>query len=409
MVRVIINGICGRLGQTTAELILAHADQFTLVAGIDVCECSEKFGVPIYHHFKDVAETADVIIDFSAPAAMAEMLTYCKTTGTRAVIGTTGLGETERLLIERAAETTAIFHSGNMSLGVNLQIELIAKAAAALGDSFDVEIIEKHHNHKADAPSGTALMLANAISTQYATPRTFQYGRHSIDQRRRPTEIGMHSIRGGTLVGEHAVLFIGQDEVLEVTHKAYSKQIFAAGALRAALYLMTKQSGVYNMHDIVTESDVLSHLYTEDGQSVITISGLPHHSNAISRVFSLIAEHRVFVDMISIPAPASGSMKCDISFSLPRTQLATALNALKTFQRDYPDMDVYTVDNITKLTVEGPGMALRHGVAAQFFTVLANADVSIELITTSETKIACCVPTLDVPAAVDAISSNFPL
>jgi len=407
MIRLIINGICGQMGRVLARLAKSMPEEFTVLAGVDKYGTRETEGIPTYKSFQEVPDGADVLIDFSVPGALPEIMSYCVGKGVRAVICTTGLGEREHRLIEGAASKIPVFQSGNMSLGVNLQIELIKKAAAALGEGFDVEILERHHNRKIDAPSGTAYMLADALSAQYPGGKEFVFGRHSKNQRRTPEEIGIHALRGGTIVGEHEVQFLGQDEMVEINHRAYSKQVFAVGALRAAQYLMNKQPGRYNMHNIVTERDVLSHLYTEDNQAVVTLSPLPHESGMLGRAFGLVAEANVFVDMIGTAAP--GGVNGDISFSLPKSQLAAAINALKPMRRQYPGMDVHVVDNMTKLTVEGAGMAVRHGVAAKVFEVLGEADVSIELVTTSETKIACCIRTSDVPAAVTALAKRFRL
>jgi len=394
------------MGRTILRLCKQNAESFQVVAGVDMFGCSEAEGTPIVREISQAPAGADIVIDFSRAAALPAVLQYCIANKIRLVVGTTGLGEAEKTSLERAAAKIPIFQSGNMSLGVNLQIELVKKAAATLGEGFDIEIVEKHHNLKVDAPSGTALMLADAVKTQFPGGREYVYGRHGKDSRRARNEIGIHSLRGGTVVGEHEVEFFGQDEVVSISHKAYSRQVFGVGALRAAQFLMNKQPGLYSMHDVVTEKDVLSHLYTDDDQAVITVSSLPSEAGVLSQVFGTIARSNVFVDMISVTVPGiSGS----VSFSLPRAQLATALNALKSLRPRYMGMDVHALDNITKITVEGPGMAIRHGVAGQLFSVLADANVSIELVTTSETKIACCVKNSDVSAALAVIARQFAL
>ncbi len=407
MIKVIINGACGQMGRTIMRLCKQNNSDFQVIAGVATYQCPEAEGIPIVSDIMKAPAGADVVIDFSRPAALPKLVQYCQANKVRLVIGTTGLSENDRLSLERASVKIPIFLSGNMSLGVSLQIELIKKAAAALGDAFDIEITEKHHNLKVDAPSGTALMLADAVSTQFPAGKEYVFGRHTKDVRRAKKEIGLHSIRGGTVVGEHEVEFFGQDEVVSISHKAYSKQVFGMGALRAAQYLMHRQPGLYNMHDIVTEKDVLSHLYTDDDQAVITVSSLPNEPGVLSHIFGTIARNSVFVDMISVTVP--GSVSGSVSFSLPKSQLATAINALKALRPLYMGMDIHALDNITKLTVEGPGMAIRHGVAGQLFTVLAEANVSIELVTTSETKIACCIKNSDVSTALAVIAKQFEL
>ncbi|HWR22755.1 MAG TPA: 4-hydroxy-tetrahydrodipicolinate reductase, partial [Feifaniaceae bacterium] len=333
MIKVIVNGACGQMGRTIMRLCRQNSSDFQVLAGVATYQCPEAEGVPIVNDIMKAPPGADVVIDFSRPAALPKLIQYCQANKIRLVIGTTGYGENDKLSLERAATKIPIFLSGNMSLGVNLQIELIKKAAAALGDAFDIEITEKHHNLKVDAPSGTALMLADAVSTQFPSGKEYVFGRHTKDVRRSQKEIGLHSVRGGTIVGEHEVEFFGQDEVVSISHKAYSKQVFGMGALRAAQYLMHKQPGLYNMHDIVTEKDVLSHLYTDDDQAVITVSSLPNEPGVLSHIFGTIARSSVFVDMISVTVP--GSVSGSVSFSLPKSQLATAINALKALRPLY--------------------------------------------------------------------------
>lgn len=406
MINVIVNGACGQMGRTILRLCKQRAEEFRVLAGVGTFGCNEAEGVPVVNDINKAPAGADIVIDFSRAAALPGVLQYCLANRLRLVVGTTGLSEPDKLSLERAAAKIPIFQSGNMALGVNLQIELVKKAAATLGEAFDIEITEKHHNLKVDAPSGTALMLADAVKTQFPNGKEYIYGRHGKDCRRTKSEIGLHALRGGTVVGEHEVEFFGQDEVVAISHKAYSRQVFAVGALRAAQFLMGKQPGMYSMHDVVTEKDVLSHLYTDDAQAVITVSSLPNEPGVLSQVFGTIARANVFVDMISVTVP--GISGC-VSFSLPRTQMATALNALKSLRPRYMGMDVHALDNITKITVEGPGMAIRYGVAGELFTVLADSNVSIELVTTSETKIACCVKNSDVAAALSVIARQFAL
>ncbi|MDL2257532.1 4-hydroxy-tetrahydrodipicolinate reductase [Eubacteriales bacterium OttesenSCG-928-K08] len=405
MIKLIINGACGQMGRTIIRLAKSMPEEYLVIAGVDPCGIEESEGVPVAKTIDEVPQDADVVIDFSRPSSLPQVLSCCQRRGLSLVLGTTGLAEADKRLLERMSATVPIFHSGNMSLGVNLQIELLKSAAAALGAAYEPEITEKHHHLKVDSPSGTALMLADAINSQFPIEREYVYGRHTKDKRRTANEIGIHSIRGGTVVGEHCVEFFGQDEVIGIFHKAYSKQVFATGALRAAKYMIGKLPGLYNMHDIVTEKEVLSHIYTQDDQAIISLSSLARGQGALSSIFGAIAAENVFVDMISVTSPGGGFS--DISFSLPRNQLATALNALKGLRQRFPGMDVHAMDNITKLTVEGPGMAIRHGVASELFAVLCEADVSIELVTTSETKIALCIKNSDVSNALMVITKQF--
>lgn len=406
MIRVILSGIGGQMGRAVSTAIAANPDEYQIVAGIDaVASDPAAFGCTIYRDPADIpGHIADVIIDFSVPQVLPSLMKYAVHSETPVVIGTTGLGEREMRLLTSAAEHVAVFQSGNMSLGVNLQIALAKRATAAL-TGFDIEIIEKHHNRKVDAPSGTALMLADAIASQRTDAVEYQYGRHEKNQRRAPAELGIHSIRGGTIVGEHEVMFIGNDEVVEITHRAFSKQIFAMGALRAAKYLFGKPAGFYNMQNIMTEQDVASHLYALEEQAVVTISNLPVHTNVSAEIFDLIAAQGVFIDMISIALP--GGMQTNVGFSLSQKQLSDAINALKPLQAKYPEADIHSNSNLTKLTVEGTGMALRHGIAAELMHVLSCANISMILVTTSETKIQFCVDENEVGNAIAEINQKF--
>ncbi len=406
MIRVILSGIGGQMGRAIRTAIAGNSDEYQIVAGVDAFASDPAaFGCAIYRDPSEISDRiADVIIDFSVPQALPALLKYAVRTKTPVIVGTTGLGERELRLLTSASEHVAVFQSGNMSLGVNLQIALAKRATAAL-TGFDVEIIEKHHNKKVDAPSGTALMLADAIASQRTDGMEYQYGRHEKNKRRAPSELGIHSVRGGTIVGEHEVMFIGNDEVVEITHRAFSKQIFAMGALRAANYLCGKPAGFYNMQNIMTEQDVASHLYALEEQAVVTISSLPVRTDINAEVFDLIASKGVFIDMISISLP--NGTQTSIGFSLSQKQLSDAMNALKPLLVKYPAADIHSSSNLTKLTVEGTGMAFRHGIAAELMYVLSCANISMALVTTSETKIQFCVDENEAENAIAEIAQKF--
>lgn len=407
MLRIIIVGVGGLMGRAIAGLAAASPDQYTVVAGADCAPNAAPQNVPIFPSIFDIQAPADVVIDFSRPGALPATLSYAKLHNLRAVIGTTGLTSEDYALIGQYAHSVPIFCSGNMSLGVNLQIELARRAAATLGDSFEVEIVEKHHHFKADAPSGTALMLADGISAAYTAPREYVFGRHSRNQRRQGNEIGIHAVRGGTVVGEHEVLFLGTDEVIEINHRAYSKQVFAAGALRIASFMMDKAPGLYDMKDIVTEANLLTHLYTVPDQAAITLSGLPNQAGVLDAVFSHIAQAGVNVDMISLVTTAHAGNT--LSFSLNQGQLTGALAAIEPLKAAYPSLQAETITGLVKLTVSGSGMPYRHGVAATLFEVLAAAGINVMLVTTSETKIAYCVKADQVQPALTAMSEKLGL
>ena len=254
------------------------------------------------------------------------MLRFAQSRGIPAIIGTTGLGERELKLIRAASERIPVFQTGNMSLGVNLQLELVQLASATLGPDFDVEIIETHHRKKIDAPSGTALMLANAIAESLPEETELVYGRHEKNKRRTNSEIGIHSVRGGTVVGEHQVQFIGNDEIVEVSHRAFSKQVFVQGALRAAQYICGKKNGLYNMKNVVSEHDAPSHLLSLQDQAVVSVHAAAEDGSFLSHLFCAVSEKDVFVDMIACSEPDERSVS--VGFSLAAADLFPAMEAL---------------------------------------------------------------------------------
>lgn len=249
MTRFIVCGCNGKMGRAIAACVKERCD-CEIVAGFDR-NTDSSAGFPVYANPANCNVEADVIIDFSHPSALAGVLQYAKDHGIPAVIATTGLSDEQLLSLRDAAEHVPVFSSANMSLGVSLLAELAKKAAAVLGDTFDVEIIEKHHNQKIDAPSGTALMLADAVADGLPYTPKRVYDRHSVREKRDRHEIGFSSVRGGTIVGEHEILFAGHDECITLSHTALSKEIFAAGAVSAAQFLVGKPAALYTMNDLL--------------------------------------------------------------------------------------------------------------------------------------------------------------
>ncbi len=248
MTRIILCGANGKMGRVIQSVVNAR-DDCEIVAGVDLNTNSSDF--PIYADFKEVKENGDVIIDFSNPALLDSILEFSTEKNIPAVIATTGYDDKQKKQIEAAAQNTAVFFTYNMSMGINLLANLAKKAAQVLGEDFDIEIVEKHHNQKIDAPSGTALMLADAVSEEFDKPMKYEYDRHSKREKRSKNEIGMHSVRGGTIVGEHEIIFAGRDEIITLSHSARSKEIFAVGAVNAAVFMNGKTKGVYSMKDMI--------------------------------------------------------------------------------------------------------------------------------------------------------------
>ncbi len=249
MTRIILTGACGKMGGFI-QSVVSGKDNCEIVAGVDKYN-DNKAPFPVYESIDEVKEEADVIIDFSNPSLLDGLLEYSVNNHISLVIGTTGYDECQKKKIRDAAEKTAVFFTYNMSLGINLLVNLAKKAVQVLGDDFDIEIIEQHHNQKIDAPSGTALMLADAISEEFDKPKKYEFDRHSKREKRTKDEIGIHSVRGGTIVGEHEILFAGRDENITLSHSARSKEVFAVGAVNAALYMSSQDKGLYDMSDIM--------------------------------------------------------------------------------------------------------------------------------------------------------------
>jgi len=406
MIRIIINGCNGKMGQVVAKMAAADP-AFFVVAGVDKSPSALENPFPVFSRLAELHHEADVIIDFSRPEALPDLLEYAKKHQTAVVIATTGLSQEDYKEIENYARNIPVFISANMSVGVNLMIDLVQKAASLLGNDYDIEIIEKHHNQKVDAPSGTALTLANAINAVFLNSKSYVYGRHSKTEKRTNTEIGIHAIRGGTIVGDHQVLFIGKDEVLEINHFAHSKQIFAAGALRAAQYLYQKPAGLYNMKDVLAEHNIVTHVYTDNQQAMVTINNLSHNPFVIAQLFNRIANERINIDMISQTAPIDH--KVDISFTLPISGLDKLAGVLEEITLSNADVKVDINKHVTKLTVEGVGMERQVGVAAKLFNLMAEQDIEIESITTSETKISCIIDQTDEKKALESIIQAFDL
>lgn len=249
MKKIILNGCFGRMGKVITEIV-AENEECTICAGVDAFAVGDSH-FPVYKTITDVKEEADVIIDFSNPSALSNLLDYAKKTSTPIVLATTGYSEQQITEIGEAAKIVPIFFTFNMSLGINLLTALSKRAAQILGKDFDIEIVEKHHNQKLDAPSGTALMLANSINEVFKDSLQYEYDRHSKRQKRPKNEIGIHSVRGGTIVGEHEVIFAGKDEIITLSHSAASRNVFASGAVRAALFLADEKPGIYNMNQMI--------------------------------------------------------------------------------------------------------------------------------------------------------------
>ena len=248
MIKILLCGCFGRMGRAVSAAVEESSGKFSVISGADVNAAESRF--PVYEDIREAKEKPDVIIDFSHHTALPAILEYATQNGVPAIICTTGHTDAEKQMMADAAKKIPVFHSGNMSLGINLLIALCKKASSILGTDYDVEIIEQHHHNKLDAPSGTALMIANAIADT-RDESEYVYDRHEVRQKRSPKEIGIHVIRGGSIIGEHEVLFAGKDEVIKISHSASSRELFATGALRAAEFIVGKAAGLYDMNSVI--------------------------------------------------------------------------------------------------------------------------------------------------------------
>lgn len=248
MIKVLINGCNGKMGQEVIKAIHDN-EKFTVLNGVDKEE-NPDYIFPVYTNINDIKEKPDVIIDFSIPVATTQILEYAKSNKVPIVIATTGLSEEQKQKIKEYSKAIPIFQSANMSYDINLMKRIVAEVAKNLIGT-DIEIIETHHNRKVDAPSGTALLLADSINEALGNSMEYNFNRFQNREKRKKNEIGFSSIRGGNIVGEHTVCFFGENDCLEITHKAYSRGLFAEGALKGAEYIIGKENGYYTMNEII--------------------------------------------------------------------------------------------------------------------------------------------------------------
>lgn len=250
MVKIIIHGCNGRMGQFVSRIAAADSET-EVAAGVDISNHIEN-PYPVFDDISKCDVEADVIIDFASAKAVDGLLAYCVEKKIPCVLCTTGLDEEQIKKVEEASRQVAILKSANMSLGINLLLKLLKEASGVLaGAGFDIEIVEKHHSQKLDAPSGTALALADSVNEGLDSAYEYVYDRSGRRMVRPQKEIGISAVRGGTIVGEHDVIFAGTDEVITFSHRAYSREVFAKGAVTAAKFLAGKQAGYYGMNDVI--------------------------------------------------------------------------------------------------------------------------------------------------------------
>lgn len=246
--KVLVNGCNGKMGQEVAKEVKITQDM-DVVCGVDKTDTGDN-NFPVFTNVSEIDIVPDVIIDFSIPEATFNILEFAKENHIPIVIATTGFSDEEIEKIKEYATYIPVFRSSNMSYEINLMSKIVAELAKKLEDS-DIEIIETHHNRKIDSPSGTALILADSINKSLDNKMNYEYDRHSKREKRSKTEIGIHSIRGGTEVGKHTVIFFGENESFEITHNCTSRSVFARGAIKAAKFILHKENGLFSMNDMV--------------------------------------------------------------------------------------------------------------------------------------------------------------
>ena len=269
MIKIAISGAGGRIGRTMYKSLIGSTE-FEAVFGVDV-NGADDLPYPVYKSFAASPLDADVVIDFSSPSALDDILAYAAEKKAKLVLATTGYTPEQEKRVEYAAGIVPVFRASNMSLGVNLLANLAKDAAKFLGEDYDIEIVETHHNHKLDSPSGTALTLANEINSVRDNSLAYTYGRHEAKHRRERNELGIHAVRGGTVVGKHEVMFLGTGEVITLKHESENKEVFVRGALRAAKFLMDKESGLYDMTSIIAQNYAVTSVTSETDVALVTL------------------------------------------------------------------------------------------------------------------------------------------
>ena len=395
MIKIAISGAAGRIGRTIFKSLIGSTE-FEAVFGVDV-NGADDLPYPVYKSFAASLLDADVVIDFSSPAALDDILAYAAEKKAKLVLATTGYTPEQEKRVEYAANTVPVFRASNMSLGVNLLGSLAKEAAKFLGEDYDIEIVETHHNHKLDSPSGTALTLANEINSVRDNSLEYTYGRHEAKHRREKNELGIHAVRGGTVVGKHEVMFLGTGEVITLAHESENKEVFVRGALRAAKFLMNKESGLYDMTSIIAQNYAVTSVRTEADVALVTLPRIDF--DEFLKLLDVIKRNDINLDMISHHFNPDDTAA--VSFTLSGDDLTKAEGFIPA------DTLCKTVRGAAKITAEGVGMEHRSGVAADVLTALRGAGAEVFAITTSEKQISCCIDARSLPAAEAAVKHYY--
>ncbi|NLI60402.1 MAG: 4-hydroxy-tetrahydrodipicolinate reductase [Clostridiales bacterium] len=406
MTKIIIHGCNGKMGQVVASMAVRQPD-IEVVAGIDRHTDAFNNPFPVYSSLNECPEDCDVIIDFSLPQALPSLLDAALSRKCGLVIATTGFSAQEQATIEKHSKEIPIFQAANMSVGINLMYQLIQKAAQVLGESFDIEIIEKHHNEKVDAPSGTAYALADAINDVFLNSKNYLYGRHTKNDMRSPSDLGIHAIRGGTIVGQHTVLFAGNDEVIEIEHTAYSKQIFAVGALRAAKYMATRSPGLYSMKNVIDDRSPVTNIVTQDKIILVSIGNAPARLNTIANIYKEFGGQGNYLELISQTSPADRMSDITFAISVENLQKAEAFCGDLAAQNE--ELTIKLDTNIIKMSIEGLGLEQQPQIATTFFELLNGHNIPIKASITSSIRIDCFFDKIYEKQAMDTLIDEFGL
>ncbi len=395
MIKIALAGASGRMGRTIYKTLIG-SDEFEIVFGVDPSQPTD-LPFPVFKNFSQTTLICDCIIDFSVASSLDDILDYAIKNKTKLVLATTGHNAEQLKRLEYASCDLSIFKASNMSLGINLLASLSKEATKFLGESYDIEIIETHHNQKLDAPSGTALTLASAINSVRDNSYEYVYGRHETAHRREKNEIGIHAVRGGTVVGKHDVMFLGAGEEVILSHTAESKEVFARGALRAAKFLMSKPVGIYNMDSILGDFYAVTTVNSEQNVSLINLPKLT--TEKFLNLLDIIRQDNINLDMISQTINSDGTLSA--SFSLSDNDLQTVIKQIS------PRTPYMATVGKAKISAEGAGMEHKSGVALEVLTILKGLNIKVFAITTSETKISCCIDGENLKKAENAIKKYY--
>lgn len=400
MLDIILSGCGGKMGRYIAQCA-AESPDVSVAAGIDPFLSGEsRFDFPVFGSFGDCAVKADVIVDFSSPAALDSIISYAELHHLPVVFATTGYSNEQIAKIKALSQSVPVFRSGNMSLGINLMTELLRTCTHVL-KGYDIEITEKHHNQKLDAPSGTALMLADAINSASDEQYDYVYDRHERREKRPANEIGIHSVRGGTIVGEHTVLFAGRDEFLEITHTAQSRQLFAVGALKAARFLQVQPCGLYNMSDVINAGSVAPRIGIYGDSAIIRVSDISINDGMISDMFALLAKNGISPELINQSSAFNG--RTDVSFCVSADVLHETVELLCSLA-DRRKISVNS--DICRISVDSS--SFDGSVAVSRITAaLYENRIPVYMVTGNEAGLSLCAPKEDAERAADIIRDNL--